>query len=455
MVNEWPSSGTARLYTSSGNPVALAQNGKIEHEIKPLSWNQEVLLVMRSETKERAKTTRMQPLTYKLNFNGSAAHTYYPAVARFTDEVLARAEDFITPMARSYRRYLMKYKLEAPRSVEEYTFELLNLGILWRAYGSVALAVRTAPFRLLAFLAEWRKKHQRLKPAIDLLRGVLMSFFLVPVEPKRTETSPGSLRDLEPLVQWLEATGDFREDAIRFVRWLAYWSTINRTQFDACMQTIMRFADWFESASRERMGVFTPSVDLFVEQNASRYRWREDRFTCLRSRVEYHLNMVGAEIMNRAFRKAYLAADRQTVLVPGCMRFRSAEKCEGTKTPEGIRCSGCEPKCRVNQLRQLGLRQNFEVMVIPHSSDLSRWAPKPGKPVTGVVASACLAVLVQGGWELKRYEVPAQCVLLNECGCKKHWHREGFPTQLDVRALKKVVKHIAQSQNAPEMESGN
>jgi hypothetical protein len=196
----------------------------------------------------------MEPITYKLDFNGPAAKTHYPAVAKFTDEVLAKAEATIAPMARSYRHYLIKYKLEAPRSVEEYTFELLNLGILWRAYGSVALAVETAPFRLLAFLAEWRKKHQ------------------------------------------------------------------------------------------------------------------------------------------------------------------------GTKTPNGIRCSGCESKCRVNQLRQLGLRQNFEVMVIPHSSDLSRWTPKPGEPVTGVVASACLSVLVQGGWELKRYDVPAHCVLLNECGCKKHWH---------------------------------
>ncbi len=227
------------------------------------------------------------------------------------------------------------------------------------------------------------------------------------------------------------------EDAIRFIRWLAYWGALDRTQFDIRMRAILLFADWFERASRDRMGAFTPNVDSFVEQNASRYCWREDRFTCLRSRVEYHLNMVGAEIMNRAFRKEFLATDRKTVLIPGCMRIRSAEECEGTKTPNGIRCSGCESRCRVNQLRQLGLRQNFDVMVIPHSSDISHWAPRPGEPVTGVVAAACLSVLVQGGWELKRYEVPAQCVLLNECGCKKHWHRVGFPTQLDVRELRK------------------
>ena len=91
------------------------------------------------------------------------------------------------------------------------------------------------------------------------------------------------------------------------------------------------------------------------------------------------------------------------------------------------------------------MKQGFDVVVIPHSSDLSRWAPKKGEPVTGVVASACLSVLVQGGWELKRYGVPAQCVLLNECGCRKHWHREGFPTGLDIRELKKIVRSVANS----------
>ena len=382
----------------------------------------------------------MEPITYKLDAESPAAIRYYPAVAAFTDDVLAKAADSITPLARTYLDFIREYALEPPRTVEEYTFELLNLGVLWRRYGSLSLTVEIAPFRSLAFLSEWRKKHQRLKPAIDLARGVLMSLFLAPVEPKRTETIPCCLADIERLVRWLEATGDLREDAIRFVRWLAYWSSLDPAEFTGWMGKVMKFSDWFEKQSRERLGEFTPNVDSFVARNASLYNWREDRFACLRSRVEYHLNMVGAEIMNRAYRREFLRSDRQTVLVAGCMRRRQAEECEGRKTPDGIRCSGCEPSCSVNQLRGLGMKRNFDVVVIPHSSDLSRWAPKPGGPVTGVVASACLSVLVQGGWELKRYGVPAQCVLLNECGCKKHWHRTGFPTQLDIRELKKTVK---------------
>jgi hypothetical protein len=379
------------------------------------------------------------PITYQLDIQGSAAATYYPAIALFSNKVLEKAEESIALIARAYRRYIIDYELEDPRSTEEYTFELINFGILWRAYGHKALSVKIAPFRLLAALGDWRRKHQHLKSAIDFLRGILMAFFLVPDMARRIEHAPQNLHEIGRFIEWLEATGDFREDAFRFIRWLGYWGTQTRTQFSKIMETTLASSDWFEKESLLCMGSFTPNVDAFNAKNSNFYKWREDRFSCLRSRAEYHLNMVGAEIMNRAFRTEFLAAERKTILVPGCMRNRSAEECEGTKTLDGVRCSGCEPKCRVNQLRLLGLKQNFDVCVMPHSTDLSRWAAKPGAPSSAVVGVACLSVLVQGGWELKRYNVPAQCVLLNQCGCKKHWDRVGFPTELDVRELKRVI----------------
>jgi len=389
----------------------------------------------------------MNPITYKLNLNGSAASTYYPAISQFTDAMLKFTEHTITPIVTSYRRYIIDYELEDPRSVEEYVYELLNLGILWRAYGSTALAVEFAPFRTLAWLGEWRKNHPRLKPAIDFLRGILLSFFLVQVPIKRTVFPPLGLRDIERLVAWLEATGDFQEDAFRYVRWLGYWGTQSRETIAETMATVLTFADWFEMESEHHMGKFTPNVDDFVSHNKNEYRWREDRFSCLRSRTEYHLNMLGAEIMNRAYRKEFTSCRQKTVLLPGCMRARTEEKCEGIKTPKGIQCTGCESSCRVNQLREMGKRNGFDVMVIPHSTDLSKWSAKPGEEKQAVVGVACVSVLVEGGWELKRNNIPAQCVLLNECGCQKHWHEYGFPTEIDMRELKRIMQTDDRSQN--------
>ena len=379
-----------------------------------------------------------KPITYRLNHNGSAASTYYPVISKFTDQVLAKAEPSIASIARDYRSYIRDFDLEIPRTVEEYIFELLNLGVLWKEYASRALSINLAPFRLLARMGEWRKHHLKLKPSIDVIRGIVMSLFLVPAS-KKINRPPHTIDELSRLVEWLEATGDFREDAFRYIRWLGFWGIQTRAKFLESMESITAFRDWFEVESLNSMGIFTPHVDSFVSEKSDFYKWREDRFSCLRSRVEYHLNMVGAEIMNRAFRKEFISSDQKTVLVPGCMRSRTAEKCEGTKTFDGVLCTGCESTCRINQLRQLGLRQNFQVCVLPHSTDLSRWAAKPGAPSSAVVGVACLSVLVQGGWELKRYNIPAQCVLLNECGCKKHWDRKGFSTELDVRELKRIM----------------
>jgi hypothetical protein len=89
----------------------------------------------------------------------------------------------------------------------------------------------------------------------------------------------------------------------------------------------------------------------------------------------------------------------------------------------------------------MGKKQNFDVYIIPHASDLSLWSPRPDRPKRGVIATACVTTLVEGGWELKRYDVPAQCVLLDYSGCKKHWDCKGngIPTMLNVRELKRII----------------
>jgi hypothetical protein len=202
---------------------------------------------------------------------------------------------------------------------------------------------------------------------------------------------------------------------------------------------LSRFVDWFIARSGEALGEYTENIDRFLEQSRHRYRWREDRVQCRRSRAEYHLNMVGAEIMNRAFRQSFTNTEAKAVLVPGCMRARPAAECKSMRVREGLRCAGCLPQCRVNRLRELGEKTNFEVYIIPHASDLSLWSPRPDQPRRGVVAVACVPTLVEGGWELKRYGVSAQCVLLDYSGCKKHWHPDGVPTTMNIRELKRIL----------------
>ncbi len=380
------------------------------------------------------------PVTYSLTVNHRNSDAYYQRVQKFTDEVLERAAESLMPSVTEFTEYLRKSRLEELRTDEEYVLELLSFGLLWKLYAGYALIARWAPFLTLARMTEWRKRNQRWKPAIDLVRGVLMTLFLFPRRGERKTGSLPTLHDVDRLCLWFEATGELREEALRFARWRAYWETMPPARWEKGAVALSGFVDWFIARSGEALGEYTENVDRFLEQARHRYRWREDRVQCTRSRVEYHLNMVGAEIMNRSFRQDFTNTEAKAVLVPGCMRARPAMECKSVRVREGLRCAGCLPQCRVNRLRELGEKQNFDVYIIPHASDLSLWSPRPDQPRRGVVAVACVPTLVEGGWELKRYDVSAQCVLLDYSGCKKHWHPDGVPTTMNIRELKRILE---------------
>jgi len=380
-------------------------------------------------------------ITYSLLNNQNNSEEYYRAIRGFALEVLDKASNAITPAADEFVEYIKEFNLEEVRKTEEYVLELISFGILWYIYGDKALKVKHAPFITLSRMAEWRKKHQEWKPVIDIFRGIMMTLVLLPKHNKTNEIKLPTLEQIDKVCRWFEATGEFREQALRFIRWRAYWSTIDHNSLEGILMSIALYTRWFEQRSNEVLGVYTNNVERFLENSGTHYLWREDRISCSRRRLEYHLNMVGAEIMNIAFREDFINTKITSVLVPGCMRGRPFEECEAIKVKEGLKCQGCLPKCRVNQLRESGIRNKFDVYIIPHASDLSLWSPRPGKLRRGVIASACVTTLVEGGWELKRYGVPAQCVLLDYSGCKKHWHKEGYPTQLNVHELKRLLKY--------------
>lgn len=382
----------------------------------------------------------MEIITYSLKDEHHGSQEYYNTVRDFTDEVLLHAEDTLTGLIDEYKEYLHRYQLENVRETGEYILEMLSFGVLWKQYASTALSVNHAPFISMAYMAEWRKKHQFLKPYIDTARGILTTLLLLPEKKEENPSGLPTLDEIDHVCKWFEATGEFREQALRFICWRAFWQTKNQVELNRIFFAIYNFTLWFEERALKVLGKYTENVDKFLRISAKHYLWREDRISCTRSRAEYHLNMVGAELMNRAFRQDFKKTENKAVLLPGCMRFHQSDKCKAVKVPGGLKCEGCQNECRVNQLREMGKKYNFETYILPHASDLSLWSPQKGMPSRGVIASACLTTLVEGGWELKRYDVPAQCVVLDFCGCSKHWHSEGITTELDIKELKRILQ---------------
>ena len=122
----------------------------------------------------------MEIITYSLKSGKPDSETYYRDVRDFTRQVIEKARPSVVPLINDYTDYIRIYNLEEIRGIGEYILELLSFGVLWRIYARKALAVKVAPFITMAKMAEWRKKHQQIKPFIDFTRGILLTLFLYP-----------------------------------------------------------------------------------------------------------------------------------------------------------------------------------------------------------------------------------------------------------------------------------
>ena len=166
----------------------------------------------------------------------------------------------------------------------------------------------------------------------------------------------------------MDATGEYRQEAWRIRGWRDFLATCSQQKISDYLSNAIEFASWFEGSSEVALGRYTAGVKHFLNDAGKSHRWKEDMIFCGRQQVEYHLNMVGAEIMTRANRDAFLRTSQKEILVPACMRSRPEGQCKARKTEDGDRCAGCTPGCRVHQLARMGNEYGFGILVISHES---------------------------------------------------------------------------------------
>jgi hypothetical protein len=379
-------------------------------------------------------------ITYSLRTSHSNSDVYYQTIAAFSNDVLVHASRQVSELLGSFLTWSEHSPQVSPRTREETVFELLSLGVLWRVYTPSALASRTGARRLLTWLAVLRKRSDFLKPGVDVLRGWLGGLLSLHKKPNHPAVPP-TLKNMDILLEWLQATGEFSEEVKRLTAWREFFATLSPQAVPPALQEAIDLAGWFESRSLERLGEYTGHVETFLSNTHPRYRWREDNLFTGRQRVEYHLNMLGSELLNRSLRAGFLETPRKIVIVPPCLKAKSDEECQAKLTPYGNHCASCTPACRVNQVTRLGEKHGFEVFMIPDKLKVfsgDRPELSPGHSV-GLVGVSCPLTNASGGWEMKSLGVPAQGLLLDYCGCSYHWHKHGIPTDINFNQLLRLV----------------
>lgn len=377
----------------------------------------------------------MEPITYSLLSEDINSDLYYKDISVFTDIILNESNE-VRDIVKDYMTFLEKQKLESLRSNEEYIYEALSLGVYSILYSYPAKHASIVWIQICRLMCLFRKKIKVFKTPIDFFRGLLGAKFLLNIRNIFTPAWISSIKEFSRLNNWLNAAGEFNEECRRFFLWIKYLKSLPKENFTDISKIINRFALKFFDLGHEYLEKYTPNVDFYAKCKLNDKKYDEDYIFCGRYKEEYYLSMVGAEIMNRAFKKNFINSEVKAVLLPACMRSKSEKDCKAKKISLDFICSSCDVSCNVNRIVKLGKRYNFIVRIIPHSSNFSAWLKKFAyKQDIGVIGVACPLNLISGGLELKALDIPAQCVLLDYCGCKNHWNEAGLSTQLNESIL--------------------
>jgi len=365
-----------------------------------------------------------------------ARSRFLPCLRSFADEFLREAEDRLGEVLDGHLAFLAAGNEEPPRSRGEYAVELLTFGLLRREYGTLSRATTDSVIERLRELWRIRSTDPSRKAAADAERAAI--FHSILLDGTGSQTS-NALEDDPRLVRWLAAIGEFEQEALRMDTWLqstgAFWSPSEFVAFSD------GFADWFGVRARETLGEWTQGVDGFRQSLLRSIVPREDLFLVTRPQSLYHLNMLGAEVMNRGFLPGYAKRPSKVVLVPGCMRAKPDADCKARRDGLDISCTRCHATCEVAVLDRMAESHGFRVFVVPHASSFTAWLRHwQSDSTTALVAAACPLHLVPGGYEMRALGLEAQCVMLDYSGCKRHWDPQGTPTRLDHQRLLELVQ---------------
>ncbi|WP_407413760.1 DUF116 domain-containing protein [Methanobrevibacter sp.] len=334
---------------------------------------------------------------YRLN------EDYYANVKAFGDEFL---------------EYSQKFNFKS----DEESLEALCIGVYWYLYGSTALDLDSNIHQALSNLAEYRRAFPEDKPFIDDLRGKLLTKFLFKPFEKNNEKL--NEENLSMLINFLEATGDYMDQIPHF------------RNFSHNLDDCLELTKWFCKNSRKYLGEYTFGLNEYLENNGTTHLMQEDVIFYHGHELEYHLNMLGAEIMTRIFKEEFEKRPRKAIILPGCMNSNS-KKCRARQDRLGDVCTFCNPNCNAYKISKE--YSDYEVYIVSHESTAFKGAKKEDMEELGIVGITCVLNLISGGWKSSNMLIPPQCVLLEHVACKSHWLSEDIYGNIDENHLNSIL----------------
>jgi len=365
---------------------------------------------------------------YHLKTGENAPQDFYKELESCTIEVLRQAQEKHYSCIDQYRQFM-----DEDISFTEALLDQLILGVLFNAYAARSANASMVKSKLLIMLFSLRK-YSALKTTVDKIRGALACKWL---EGKQHSVNP-EMKSLRQVILFLTSCCEFNEELKRISKLYAWLKNINPEKADDHLNEMIDFASWFSAKTKSALGIYTINVNPFLKQHHEKYRNEEDYFFTGRSETEYHLNMVGAELMNRELQSGFQRAGQKVLLLPTCMA--SGNPCKALHEKEGLKCRHCRSDCLISQTASKMLRKGIKTVLISHSSGFSRWLKAYAVDKnTALIGVACVLNLLTGGFQMKRLGIQSQCIFLDHACCKKHW-KHGVPASISLEGLSEMAE---------------
>lgn len=362
---------------------------------------------------------------YSLRNQRENSDKFYTDLDSFTSRVLNKG---LSELHSPLNNYKNSIRISPPD--EEILLDMITLGVLWKEYAGLNFPYLGLKSLCLKFLFGLRK-HKKLKQYADGLRGKLAGKWLVSPVKKVPETTLSNLKRLE---LFLLSTCEFREELKRITGISEYLAKKEEPEASAELHKIISFGEWFTRNASFYLGSYTSGVNGFLKSHPQKYKGKEDYFFCGRKESEYHLNMVGAQIMNRTLAGDFGQTKEKILLLPTCMASKGTG-CRAERVNGDLSCRHCSASCNISIATKEMSSKGIRTVLISHSSSFSKWLePWSNQKRTGLIGVACVLNLLTGGFEMKRLGIPSQCVFLDHSGCSKHWQGK-CPSELNINQV--------------------
>ncbi len=355
---------------------------------------------------------------------------FYSVAEKSSYEVLRVADDLLAP-------FYGELDIRDNSSKINLVLDSLILGVFWHEYNRyLSLTFLNQKKAILTSLYSLRYISNSTKSFFDFIRGVMAAKTIV---SELHEAYPLNHENIEKLTVFMDATTEFKEESIRIKSLLARLINLPEDTTIKLLSNINQLTERFIEISKESLSEYTASVDSFLNEHKEQYLYKENYFFTGRSEIEYFLNIIGATLLNMDLKEAFQNTKKKVVILPCCMSEEST--CKAEPHEHGFKCTKCNRKCNVYKIVDSLEYDIAECILIKHSSNFSKQLePWANQSETGLVGVACILNLLKGGYEMKKLNIPSQCVFLDYSGCKKHWMID-VPTNLNHQQLLNVLSN--------------